>query len=57
MKPWWAQTRAEIEMTLRRGETLLLTIGIRYFSWFSSRSLRSQLRQLLTAWISLLLAF
>ena len=28
MKPWWAQTRAEIEMTLRRGETLLLTIGI-----------------------------
>jgi len=28
MKPWWSQTRAEIEMTLRRGETLLLTIGI-----------------------------
>jgi len=28
MKPWWAQTRGEIEMTLRRGETLLLTIGI-----------------------------
>ena len=28
MKPWWAQTRAEIEMTLRRSETLLLTIGI-----------------------------
>jgi ABC-2 type transport system permease protein len=25
---WWAQTRAEVQMTVRRGETLLLTIGI-----------------------------
>ena len=28
MKGWWAQTRAEVRMTVRRGETLLLTIGI-----------------------------
>ena len=28
MKAWWAQTRAEVRMTLRRGETLLLTVGI-----------------------------
>ena len=28
MKAWWAQTRAEVSMTIRRGETLLLTIGI-----------------------------
>ncbi|MFI5035385.1 MAG: ABC transporter permease [Acidimicrobiales bacterium] len=28
MRAWWAQTRAEVTMTLRRGETLLLTIGI-----------------------------
>lgn len=28
MNAWWAQTRAEVTMTLRRGETLLLTIGI-----------------------------
>ncbi|HEY7931997.1 MAG TPA: ABC transporter permease [Acidimicrobiales bacterium] len=28
MKTWWAQTRAEVSMTIRRGETLLLTIGI-----------------------------
>jgi ABC-2 type transport system permease protein len=28
MKGWWAQTRAEVSMTIRRGETLLLTIGI-----------------------------
>ncbi len=28
MRPWWAQTRAEVAMTIRRGETLLLTIGI-----------------------------
>ena len=28
MRAWWAQTRAEISMTVRRGETLLLTIGI-----------------------------
>lgn len=25
---WWAQTRAEVRMTIRRGETLLLTIAI-----------------------------
>jgi ABC-2 type transport system permease protein len=25
---WWAQTRAEVRMTIRRGETLLLTVGI-----------------------------
>jgi ABC-2 type transport system permease protein len=25
---WWAQSRAEVRMTLRRGETLLLTVGI-----------------------------
>jgi ABC-2 type transport system permease protein len=25
---WWAQTRAEVQMTIRRGETLLLTIAI-----------------------------
>ena len=28
MSAWWAQTRAEVVMTVRRGETLLLTIGI-----------------------------
>lgn len=28
MRAWWAQTRAEVAMTLRRGETLLLTVGI-----------------------------
>jgi ABC-2 type transport system permease protein len=28
MRAWWAQTRAEVRMTIRRGETLLLTIGI-----------------------------
>ena len=28
MRAWWAQTRAEVSMTVRRGETLLLTIGI-----------------------------
>jgi ABC-type transport system involved in cytochrome c biogenesis permease component len=28
MKAWWAQTRAEVHMTIRRGETLLLTVGI-----------------------------
>jgi ABC-2 type transport system permease protein len=28
VKAWWAQTRAEVSMTIRRGETLLLTIGI-----------------------------
>jgi ABC-2 type transport system permease protein len=28
MRAWWAQTRAEVTMTLRRGETLLLTVGI-----------------------------
>jgi ABC-2 type transport system permease protein len=28
MNAWWAQTRAEVRMTLRRGETLLLTVGI-----------------------------
>lgn len=28
MRAWWAQTRAEVRMTVRRGETLLLTIGI-----------------------------
>ncbi|HUY16188.1 MAG TPA: ABC transporter permease [Acidimicrobiales bacterium] len=28
MNAWWAQTRAEVSMTIRRGETLLLTIGI-----------------------------
>ena len=28
MKAWWAQTRAEVRMTTRRGETLLLTVGI-----------------------------
>ena len=28
MRAWWAQTRAEVTMTMRRGETLLLTIGI-----------------------------
>lgn len=28
MRAWWAQTRAEVAMTIRRGETLLLTIGI-----------------------------
>jgi ABC-2 type transport system permease protein len=28
VRAWWAQTRAEVRMTVRRGETLLLTIGI-----------------------------
>ena len=28
MRGWWAQTRAEVSMTVRRGETLLLTVGI-----------------------------
>lgn len=28
MNAWWAQTLAEVRMTIRRGETLLLTIGI-----------------------------
>jgi ABC-2 type transport system permease protein len=28
VRAWWAQTRAEVTMTIRRGETLLLTIGI-----------------------------
>jgi len=28
MKAWWAQTRAEIFMSFRRGESLLLLIGI-----------------------------
>ncbi len=28
MRAWWAQTRAEVSMTLRRGETLLVTVGI-----------------------------
>jgi ABC-2 type transport system permease protein len=28
VRAWWAQTCAEIVMTLRRGETLLLTVGI-----------------------------
>ena len=28
MKAWWAQTLAEVRMNIRRGETLLLTIGI-----------------------------
>ena len=28
MRAWWAQTRAEVTMTVRRGETLLLTLGI-----------------------------
>jgi len=28
VKAWWAQTRAEVRMNIRRGETLLLTIGI-----------------------------
>ena len=28
MKAWFAQTRAEVRMNVRRGETLLLTIGI-----------------------------
>ncbi len=28
MKALWAQTRAEVTMTVRRGETLLLTVGI-----------------------------
>lgn len=28
MRAWWAQTVAEVRMTVRRGETLLLTIGI-----------------------------
>jgi ABC-2 type transport system permease protein len=28
VRAWWAQTVAEVRMTIRRGETLLLTIGI-----------------------------
>ena len=28
MRAWWTQTRAEVRMTVRRGETLLLTIAI-----------------------------
>lgn len=28
MRAWWAQSVAEVRMTLRRGETLLLTLGI-----------------------------
>ena len=28
MRAWWFQTRAEVRMTVRRGETLLLTIAI-----------------------------
>jgi ABC-2 type transport system permease protein len=28
MKAWWAQTHAEVSMNIRRGETLLLTVGI-----------------------------
>jgi ABC-2 type transport system permease protein len=28
VRAWWAQTRAEVVMTVRRGETLLLTVGI-----------------------------
>src|SRR5438876_4625004 len=28
MKAWRAQTRAEVTMTLRRGESVLLTLGI-----------------------------
>jgi len=28
MKAWWTQTRAEVRMTIQRGETLLLTLGI-----------------------------
>lgn len=28
MNAWWAQSRAEVRMTLRRGETFLLTVGI-----------------------------
>jgi ABC-2 type transport system permease protein len=28
VRAWWAQTRAEVTMTIRRGETLLLTVGI-----------------------------
>jgi len=28
VRAWWAQTRAEVAMTIRRGETLLVTIGI-----------------------------
>jgi ABC-2 type transport system permease protein len=28
VRAWWAQSRAEVRMTLRRGETLLLTVGI-----------------------------
>ena len=28
MRAWWAQTRAEVRMTISRGETLLLTVGI-----------------------------
>ena len=28
MRAWWCQTRAEVRMNIRRGETLLLTLGI-----------------------------
>lgn len=28
MTAWWAQTMAEVRMTIRRGETVLLTLGI-----------------------------
>ncbi len=28
MRAWWAQSLAEVRMTIRRGETLLLTVGI-----------------------------
>ncbi len=28
MRAWWSQTRAEVRMNIRHGETLLLTIGI-----------------------------
>jgi len=28
MNAWWAQTSAEVRMNIRRGETLLLTLGI-----------------------------
>ena len=28
MKPWWAQTRVELLMSLRQGEQLLVALGI-----------------------------
>jgi len=28
VRAWWCQTRAEVRMNIRRGETLLLTLGI-----------------------------